>query len=249
MEDVVIHPSQLVSEFTMAAAIGGLLGAKIFHILEYWDDFIADPAGMFFSGSGLTMYGGLIVGGLAVLWYGRRNNINPLVLCDATAPGLMLAYGTGRLGCQLSGDGDWGIVNASPNPYSFIPDWAWSYTYPHNVINEGMRIPDCVGRHCHQLVEPVFPTPLYESVACIGFFFVLWSMRKRLNLPGMLFSVYLILNGVERFFIEKIRINSKYHVAGISFSQAELISLVLVLGGIILAMYVRRRNKRKHGTT
>ena len=237
-----IYPHQMLSEITMAAAIGGLIGAKIFHLLEYWDDFTADPLGMFFSGSGLTMYGGLIVGTIAVLWYGKKNNIPPIHLCDAAAPGLMLAYGTGRIGCQLAGDGDWGIVNTQPKPsiLSFLPDWVWSFRYPNNVINEGIPIEGCTGHHCYQLAEGVFPTPLYESITCILLFFVLWSMRKKILTPGVLFSWYLLFNGIERFLVESIRVNSKYHLAGIEFSQAQLISLLLILIGGTGIMYLRK---------
>ncbi len=232
-QEVKIFPHQLVSEITMVAALGGLLGAKIFHLLEYWDDFIADPAGMFFSGSGLTMYGGLIVGAISVLWYGKKNNIPGLVLCDSAAPALMLGYGTGRIGCQLAGDGDWGIDNIHPNPFSFLPDWMWSFKYPHNVINEGIPIPDCIGHHCHELAVGVYPTPFYESIMAISLFFVLWSMRKKISTPGRLFSWYLIFNGIERFAIESIRVNSHYHLAGIAFTQAQLISILLLLTGLI----------------
>ena len=238
-----IYPHQMLSEITMAAAIGGLLGAKIFHLLEYWDDFTADPFGMFFSGSGLTMYGGLIVGTIAVLWYGKKNNIPPIHLCDAAAPGLMLAYGTGRIGCQLAGDGDWGIVNTHPKPsiLNFLPDWVWSFRYPNNVINEGIPIEGCTGHHCYQLAEGVFPTPLYESITCILLFFVLWSMRKKILTPGVLFSWYLLFNGIERFLVESIRVNSKYHLAGLEFSQAQLISLILILIGCTGIMYFRKK--------
>ena len=239
-----IYPHQMLSEITMAAAIGGLIGAKIFHLLEYWDDFTADPFGMFFSGSGLTMYGGLIVGTIAVLWYGKKNNIPPIHLCDAAAPGLMLAYGTGRIGCQLAGDGDWGIVNTHPKPsiLNFLPDWVWSFRYPNNVINEGIPIEGCTGHHCYQLAEGVFPTPLYESITCILLFFVLWSMRKKILSPGVLFSWYLLFNGIERFLVESIRVNSKYHLAGLEFSQAQLISLILILIGCTGIMYFRKKN-------
>lgn len=243
--DVKIYPHQMVSEITMAAAIGGLLGAKIFHLLEYWSDFMADPSGMFFSGSGLTMYGGLIVGGAAVLWYGRRNNVAPLHLCDAAAPGLMLAYGTGRLGCQLAGDGDWGIVNTIPKPslISFLPDWLWSYKYPHNVVSEGVPIEGCVGNHCHELPLGVFPTPLYESIMCISLFFLLWAMRKKISTPGRLFSWYLVFNGIERFLIEHIRVNSEYHLGNLGFTQAQLISLMLVIIGSIGLFYFKDKKQ------
>lgn len=241
-----IYPHQLISEITMAAAIGGLIGAKLFHLFEYWNDFLADPAGMVFSGSGLTMYGGLIVGTLSVLWYGKKNNISPIHLCDAAAPALMFGYGTGRIGCQLSGDGDWGIVNRFPMPsfLNFLPDWAWSFRYPHNVINEGIPIEGCTGKHCYQLAEGVFPTPLYESIACILLFFLLWSMRKKISIPGVLFSWYLLFNGTERFLIESIRVNSKYHLAGIEFSQAQLLSLILVILGTLGILYFKRKSKR-----
>lgn len=248
-ESVQIKPSDQVAEFTMMAAVGGLIGAKFFHLLEYWDDFIQDPIGSFFSGSGLTMYGGLIVGAITVLWFAKRNNIPLLHLCDSAAPGLMLAYGTGRIGCQLSGDGDWGIANtaAKPDWLSFLPDWAWSSTYPNNVINEGIPMAGCDGRYCSELAVPVFPTPLYEAITCILFFFLLWSIRHRFSTPGRMFSLYLFLNGLERFFIELIRVNSKYHLAGISFTQAQLISVLLLLTGAAGWMYFSPK-KSGHAT-
>ena len=240
--DVKVYPHQMVSEITMAAAIGGLLGAKLFHLFEYWSDFMANPSEMIFSGSGLTMYGGLIVGGATVLWYGKKNNIGPLHLCDATAPGLMLAYGTGRLGCQIAGDGDWGIVNTAPKPswMSFLPDWLWSYTYPNNVVSEGIPIEGCVGNHCNELPEPVFPTPFYETVMGLLLFAGLWFLRSRILAPGVLFGVYLIMNGTERFLIEKIRVNTTNELLGFHPSQAELIALALILVGVGVILYKRK---------
>jgi prolipoprotein diacylglyceryltransferase len=226
-----IHPHQLVSNLTMVAAISGIIGAKLFHNLENLHEFAVDPWGTLFSFSGLTMYGGLIVGAAAVMRYGFKRGIHPMLLADATAPGLMLAYGTGRLGCQISGDGDWGIVNTSSSP-SWLPDWAWAYDYPHNVINEGIPIPGCFGRHCMVLPDPVFPTPLYEAVACILLFFVLWSVRKKVKPTGVLFSFYLFLNGVERLLIEQIRVNNKFDLFGLAVTQAEVIAVSLMLLGI-----------------
>jgi len=229
-----MHPYQIVGNVTIVAAVSGLLGAKIFHNLENLDEFAADPWGSLISFSGLTMYGGLIVGGAGVIWYAMKNGLNPFHFSDSAAPGLMLAYGTGRLGCQISGDGDWGVVNTHPKPalFEFLPDWMWSFQYPHNVLSEGIPIPGCEGRHCMMLPEPVFPTPFYEAVMCIGLFFVLWQLRKYITVPGVLFSVYLILNGVERFFIEKIRVNTKYHIFGHGITQAEIISVILIILGI-----------------
>ncbi len=237
------YPHQFVMNITMAAALAGLVGAKIFHNLENIDDFMRDPVDALISFSGLTFFGGLICGAAAVLWYsGKKLKVPAWVICDATAPGLMLAYGTGRLGCHLAGDGDWGIVNAAAKPSWFpFPDWMWSYNYPHNVINEGVPIEGCTGNHCFQLVPPVFPTPLYEAVACIILFFVLWQLRKKIHIPGMLFGVYLLFTGVERLLIEQIRVNTKYHIFGHGITQAELISSFLILISIVLILYLKKK--------
>jgi phosphatidylglycerol---prolipoprotein diacylglyceryl transferase len=241
-----IHPYQLVGNITMVAAVAGLLGAKIFDILEKPASFLRDPVGTFLSFSGLTMYGGLIIGGAAVIWYTWKKGIHWRHIIDAAAPGLMLAYGIGRIGCHMSGDGDWGIVNTHPKPgwLSWLPDWAWAYDFPHNVIEEGVPIPGCVGKHCMVLPEPVYPTSFYEAVICVGLFFVLWSFRKNIRIPGIMFSIYLILNGIERFFIEKIRVNIEYQFLG-GITQAELISVLLVILGIAGLVYFRKNKEIK----
>lgn len=230
-----VHPYQMMGTYIAYAAIAGIIGAKVFDNLEYWDRFMEDPIQNLLSFSGLTYYGGLICGAISVLYISGKNGVKAVHMADVSGPGLMLAYGVGRIGCQLSGDGDWGINNINPKPnwLSWAPDWVWSFKYPHNVINEGIAIPGCQGKFCNELAVAVYPTPLYEAVLCILLFLVLWSIRKKIKTPGILFSIYLILNGVERFFIESIRVNSEYHVAGLSFSQAELISSILVLGGIV----------------
>lgn len=234
-KQILVYPHDLMGNIIMIAAVAGLIGAKVFHNLENWDSFVANPVESLLSFSGLTFYGGLIVGLAAVYYYAKSNNIKFIHLIDAGAPGLMLAYGIGRLGCQLSGDGDWGIVNlaAKPEWLSFLPDWAWAYKYPHNVLSEGVPIAGCVGRHCMELPQAVFPTPLYETVMALLIFAFLWSIRKKIVQPGLMFSVYLVLNGLERFFIEKIRVNTLYDVSGFKFTQAELISSMLIILGII----------------
>ena len=234
-KNIQIYPHDLMGNIIMIAAVAGLIGAKIFHNLENWDDFVKSPIESLLSFSGLTFYGGLIVGLAAVYYYAKSNKIKFIHLIDAGAPGLMLAYGIGRLGCQLSGDGDWGIVNlaAKPEWMSFLPDWTWAYNYPHNVLSEGVPIAGCVGRHCMELPQAVFPTPLYETFMALLIFAFLWSIRKKIIQPGLMFSIYLVLNGLERFFIEKIRVNTLYNVSGFTFTQAELISSILIILGIV----------------
>jgi phosphatidylglycerol:prolipoprotein diacylglycerol transferase len=248
-KQVKVHPYQHVGNITMLAAVAGLLGAKIFHNLENIDQFMAHPMESLFSFSGLTFYGGLICGAAAVIWYAKKQNIPALVISDATAPSLMLAYGVGRIGCHLSGDGDWGINNLAPKPewMSFLPDWVWSYTYPNNVIRAGEPIVDCVGKFCYELANPVWPTPLYECVVSIALFVGLWAIRKRINTAGILFFIYLIVNGLERFFVEKVRINTTCEIFGAKITQAEIISTLLVLAGIVGIILLKKQKTKSNG--
>lgn len=244
----VLKPHQLVGNMTIIAAVSGLLGAKIFHNLENWDEFMFDPIDAIFSFSGLTMYGGLIVGSFSVIYYGRKNNIAVAHLIDSAAPAIMLGYAVGRIGCQVAGDGDWGIANTSPKPnwLSWAPDWMWAYDYPNNVNGVGNALPNCFDeRFCTHLVPPVFPTPFYETVMCLILFFVLWKIRTRITIPGVFFSIYLIFNGIERFAIESIRVNTLYHIGNFSFTQAQLISTLLFILGIVGVIYFRKQAKKE----
>ena len=240
----IVHPFELVGNMTMIAAVSGIIGAKIFHNLENMDAFLADPIGQLISFSGLTFYGGLIAGAVSVIWYANKYKINTKHLIDSAAPGLMLAYGVGRIGCQMSGDGDWGIDNLAPKPewMSFLPDWMWSYTFPHNVINAGVPIEGCTGNFCMELANPVWPTAFYEVIMSLAIFGILWAMRKNIKVPGALFFIYLAFNGVERFFIEKIRINTEYNILG-GITQAEIISFSLILTAIIGVTYLYSSKK------
>ena len=244
--DKTLHPYELVGNLTMIAAVSGVIGAKIFHNLENFDLFLSDPLGQLLSFSGLTFYGGLIFGAISVIWYAKKFNIKIKHLIDSAAPALMLAYGIGRIGCQMSGDGDWGIVNLAPKPdwMGFLPDWMWSYTFPHNVINAGIPIDGCVGNFCYQLANPVWPTAFYEVVMSLILFVILWFLRKKINIPGMLFFIYFIFNGIERFFIEKVRVNTEYNILG-GITQAEIISFLLIITGFLgcLYLYVKRDQK------
>ncbi|MFT3946329.1 MAG: prolipoprotein diacylglyceryl transferase [Agriterribacter sp.] len=278
-----VWPHERVGDITVFAAIFGFVGAKIFDNLENWDRFIQDPIGNLFSPSGLTYYGGLICATIAILWYARKKKISIRHLVDAAAPVLMLAYGLGRIGCQVSGDGDWGILNsayitevhtgkavlAQPGdlertiqanrsvyiaefktdsvPHksviapSFLPVWTVAYAYPHNVNEQGFKLANCEGDHCNALPVPVFPTPLYEIITCLILFGVLMAIRNKFAIPGQLFSIYLILNGLERFFIEKIRVNTRYENIIFHPTQAEMISTLLVLAGIGLFFWAKRK--------
>ena len=283
-----IWPHDRVGDLVIYAALFGFLGAKIFHNLENWQDFKEHPIEALLSFSGLTFYGGLICAAIAIYFYSRKHKIDFRHLCDAMAPTLILAYSLGRIGCQVAGDGDWGILNSAyvtvPGPNSkveladstrfqntlqshsnfylhtfqannlseiphasvkapgWLPNWLFAYTYPHNVVNEGTHIPGCEGEQfCNQLPVPVFPTPFYETLMGLLLFALLWSLRKKLKVPGTLFGVYLIVNGLERFFIEQIRVNTKYSIFGFHPTQAEIIAVALVITGAIVYFWMKKR--------
>ena len=282
-----IWPHDRVGDIVIYAALFGFLGAKIFHNLENWDEFSKNPIDALLSFSGLTFYGGLICASLAIIYYARKHKIGIRHLADTMGPTLMLAYAIGRMGCQVSGDGDWGILNSayvtSANSKSipadssafknalatnfnyyrssfgasginevphktveapgWLPNWTVAYSYPNNVINEGVGINGCEGQYCSHLPVPVFPTPFYETLMCLVLFAFLWSIRKKLKVPGALFAVYLMVNGIERFLIEQIRVNTKYSIFGFHPTQAELISASLVITGLILYFWFQKKHK------
>lgn len=247
-EIVMMYPHERVGDITIVAAISGIIGAKLFAVIESADTlrgFLADPIHSLLSGSGLAIYGGLIFGFLAVYWFiTKKLKMNPLYMMDAVAPALIFGYAMGRVGCQLSGDGDWGILNENPLPsWWFLPDWLWAYDYPRNVMNAGEILPNAVGMFNHHLVPKVYPTPIYETImgTLIGIF--LWIIRKKVEKwSGMLFMIYAVLNGIERFMIEKIRVNDKLWL---DLTQAEIIAILLIIGGTIGAIILLLRPQKE----
>lgn len=241
-EERTIHiwPHDRVMDMTVWAAIGGIVGAKLFDAFDHWSDFLRDPLGTLLSGGGLAFYGGLILGFVAVVAYLMRHKIPFLPAADAAAPTLTVGYGVGRIGCQLSGDGDWGLPNlaAKPGWLSWAPDWIWSYRYPHNILdrsynfdnppNPNVPIEGCEWDYCMQLAQPVWPTPFYETMMMAVIFGVLWYLGRKIKAPGFVFFLYLGLAGIERFLIEKIRVNVKYENF-FNLTQAEIIAIAMVI--------------------
>ncbi len=269
-KQILVYPHELITEIVVVAAVAGLVGAKVFNALETWDDFIKDPIQSLTSSSGLTFLGGLIMATAAFYYYARKHKIPFDHLCDAAAPGILLAYGLGRLGCHFSGDGDWGIFNTAyitnpdgslrlaaaadskyvlhmigDTPYanisapSWLPNWIFGMNYPHNVGHEGMPIQGCIGEYCNVLPVSVFPTSVYEAITCVLLFSFMWAIRKRLTGTLQMFGTYLILAGVERFLVELVRVNYKYDWGFIHPTQAEILSVVLVITGIGLILFYK----------
>lgn len=235
-----VHPYQLMVRITFWAGVIGFAGAKLFDTVEHWQVFLNNPLGTIFSSKGFTYYGGFIFGMLTFFYIGVKHGMKLAHVSDTGAPGIMLAYGVGRVGCELSGDGDWGIVNMHSKPgwLHWLPDWAWSFNYPHNAINMGEYIRGCSGQYCSVLPHGVYPTSLYEAIICIGLFGLMWAIRKRVNLPGFMSFFYLTLIGVERFFIEFIKVNIKYNILGMVLTQAQVISILEFLVGAVGLIYI-----------
>ena len=230
-EWIEVAPQEIVSDLTFTVMLAGIVGARLFHILENLDSFAAAPWDMIFSRSGLSIFGGLIFGTIAGVLFVRRWRLPARPMLDAVAPAMMLGYAVGRIGCQISGDGDWGgPANMALKP-DWLPTWAWAQTYENNIIGEVIAAPG------------VYPTPIYETAMGLACFALLWALRKHPFKTGWLFSVYLLLAGVERLLIEQIRVNPVLEVLGVQATQAQMIAVVLIACGVAGMALLGRRNR------
>lgn len=225
-----------VWDFGMFASLSGVVGARLFHILEYPVEFIHDPIGMIFTRGGFSIYGGWVVGTIGGIWYLRKHKFPVWEMADSAALGMMIGYAVGRIGCQLSGDGDWGtMANMALKP-DWLPTWFWAQTYTGNVVNEIIPEPG------------VYPTPMYESAGAFLSLAILWSLRRHPFRPGWLFALFMVMTGIARYAVEQIRVNVKYHFAGMAFTQAELVSIVFVIAGLIGMIWLGKRRPQAIGS-
>jgi phosphatidylglycerol:prolipoprotein diacylglycerol transferase len=225
-------PKDLASSLLLLAFVGGLVGAKLFHLLEHPEELRGDPLGALVSPTGLTFHGGFLVAAALFLWYIWRHRLPLWRIADAIAPALILAYGIGRIGCHLAGDGDYGIPTDVP----------WAVTYPKGTVPTLSALNPELRRRYEELFPgrpvpediPVHPTPIYEALAAGAIFALLWRLRRSMP-EGKLFALYLVLAGLERFLVEFIRLNPTYW----GLSQAQWFALAAMLvGGVLL---LRRR--------
>jgi phosphatidylglycerol:prolipoprotein diacylglycerol transferase len=207
------RPVDWAYEMGFAALIGGILGSRIYFIVQNYGSVKHDLLGSFFSGSGLVWYGGAIGGALAVLAWAWYRDFLGLTLLDLAAPALALGYAIGRCGCQLSGDGDYGKPWNGP----------WAMSYPNGTVPTD---------------RTVHPTPIYETLAMGLGAWILWQLRDRVR-AGVLFAIYLIYAGVERFAVEFLRRNSE---VALGLTSAQFESLGMMVIGTIWIVVVRRRH-------
>ncbi len=267
VKEVMLSPHEKTSDIVILAGLSGVIGAKLFSVFENLPALAKDPMGVIFSGSGLNVLGGVILASIVAIWYIRKLQINPWYVMDIGGMGILVGYAVGRLGCQLSGDGDWGIVAAGIPDFWFLPDWMWSYDFPNNVAQSGGLVEGCSQeayntayepgiseedrcftacgiRYCHQLKEAVYTTSVFETIFWFGGFLMLWMVRKKIQIAGILFFLYMIYNGIMRFLIEEIRVNDKSSFLGIEMSQAQKISTLFVVGGITGILWLINRDKK-----
>jgi phosphatidylglycerol:prolipoprotein diacylglycerol transferase len=196
------RPPDWAYEMVFAALIGGLIGARLYWILGNLDEVGDDVIGGIFGGSGLVWFGGLLGGAAGVLLWAKRRGMFNVTLLDACSPALAIGYAVGRIGCQLSGDGDYGGPTDLP----------WGMAFPDGVV---------------PTTEVVHPTPVYETLSMCLVAWALWRARHALR-PGLLFACYLVLAGLERFLVEFVRRNEPV-LAGLT--EAQLLSLTMLAGG------------------
>ncbi len=225
-----IMPHDRVGEIVLIVSISGVTGSKLLYLLEY-----SSPAQLWqdiSSWSSLSLYGGLIASMLVLMVYAQRKAIAPLQLLDALAPILFLAYGLGRLGSHLAGNGYWGLPAGSLQAYL-------SSTYPNNIANEGVPMEDCyylssMGNYCLELPQAVYTIGLWEFVISILVFILLWAFRGITRPVGLLFAINLVLNGAMRWGIEQFRVEG--------LGPTEVIALgMIAFGGIMSILLLWRK--------
>ena len=207
------------------SAVGGLIGARLYDVLDNWRLYMTDPIAIVFSGSGFVWFGGFIGGILAAYFVARHYRVSFGVTADMCGPALAIGQALGRIGCHLSGDGDWGLPSNLP----------WAVAYPRAIVGWGPQTVLKLGPH-HTLVSGYFPgvrvhpTPIYEAILYTGVFVVLWSMRRRGGVPGRIFYLYLVLLGACRFMVEFLRINPRVLLG---LSEAQLIAIAMMVTGAV----------------
>ena len=206
-------PVDWAYEMGFAALVGGVIGSRLYFIVDNYSEVSDDLLGNLFSGSGLTWYGGAIGGAIAVLLWARWRGFLGLALLDVAAPALALGYAIGRVGCQLSGDGDYGKAWDGP----------WAMSYPDGTV---------------PTTEDVHPTPVYEALAMGLGAWILWRLRDRVR-TGVLFALYLLYAGTERFLVEFLRRNDE---TALGLTTAQLESLAMMAAGAIWIAVVARRH-------
>jgi phosphatidylglycerol:prolipoprotein diacylglycerol transferase len=192
--------------------VAGVVGAKLWHVLEDPATLMHNPALVLFDRAGFAWFGGLLAGIAVLLWQGRLAKVGGLGMLDLAAPAASVGYGVGRLGCLVSGDGDYGIPTNLP----------WGMSFPNGLV---------------PTTQKVHPTPIYELLGALLIGFYLWRRGARGSLPaGQLTGEYLVLSGVARFLVEFIRINPRIHWG---MSNAQVASLGSIAAGILLVVWAR----------
>lgn len=200
-------PPDWAYESVFAAFAGGLVGARIDYLIQNWGKVSGDLPGALFSGSGLVFFGGLVGGAAGVLlWAWWRGWLDARLVDTGSIP-LALGYALGRVGCQVSGDGDYGVASDLP----------WAMAYPDGTV---------------PITQEVHPTPVYETLAIGLLALALWRLRDRFA-PGVLFGIWLFFAGLERLLVEVVRRNDEL-VGGLTLAQVLSIAMMAAGAAVVL---------------
>lgn len=194
-----------------------IIGAKLFHIIDNFNEFLASPKDMLLSGAGLSVYGGFLLSFIVAIIIIKKEKQSILQIFDIASLSMALGYGIGRLGCHVSGDGCYGIAS----------DSIFAVSYPGGIVPS---------------TAAVYPTPLFESALSFIFFFILLQLRTKEIKTGSLFFIYLALNGTARFLIEFIRLNP---VVNLGLTQAQLVALLFITTGIAGLVLLNRQVQKR----
>ena len=229
--------------------LAGLAGSRLYHLLESPAEFFADPWPRLFSTMGFAFVGAIIGGFIALVLLAKRFRMSMLLMLDAASPAAAMGYGIGRIGCLLSGDGDYGIATNLPWGMAFNPLQLGSRILGFIQVDRGALDPS-YGRDVRGLpldaIVRVHPTPIYEFLVAILIFWILWRLGAR-GLKthasnGIIFAAYLVLTGIARFLVEMIRINPRSFYG---LTNAQAASVVSMVAGVALYIYCRRQTSRE----
>ena len=208
-------PFEYVFEACMVTGLSGFGGARLYYMVQHWSEVRTDLLGSTFGGAGFTWYGGFAGGFVGLVLWAKWRHI-PLGLgANAVAAGIAFGYAVGRIGCQLSGDGDYGRPSDLP----------WAMGYPHGVVPTGPGV-------------TVHPTPVYETLAMLAVFAVLYRMASRPQPGWYVFGWFLVLQGVERFLVEFLRLNPDF---ALGLTGPQWIGVASAVAGVVVILVTRRR--------
>lgn len=224
-----LNPEQ-ASMLVLWTAIAGIVGARLWDVFDNWSSYMAHPSSIVFSGAGFVWYGGLAGGILASFIVVRYYGLKWLMAADIAAPAIAIGHAFGRMGCLLSGDGDWGTPSNLPWAMRFphaIVGWTGRTVLTVNRFDQLVPAPGCTDTGCSPWVR-VHPAPIYEAILYTAIFLLLMKLGRKAHVDGRIFYLFLVLSGAARFAVEFVRVNPR---VAFGLTEYQLTALVMMVVG------------------